>query len=53
MNPILLCWIFLMGIFLWFICAFLYKPIGKFFNKLFSDSKNAMFDDETKDKEEI
>lgn len=35
---------------LWFLIAFLYKPIGKFFMRLFKDSMDAM-KEETEDKE--
>ena len=48
MNPILVFLIVVGAILLWVICSFLYKPIGRFFNRLFKDAKYAMFE-ETKD----
>lgn len=52
MNPLLIVFIFLCGCLLWLLCAFLYKPIGKLFNKLLQDSKEAMFNEDEKKKED-
>lgn len=45
MNPILVFLIIIAAIFLWVICSFLYKPIGRLFNRLFKDAKDAMFEE--------
>lgn len=42
MNPILVFLITVAAILLWVICSFLYKPIGRLFNRLFKD---AMFEE--------
>jgi len=51
MNPVFLLLVFLGVCLLWFLCAFLYRPIGKFFSRLFIDAKEAMFE-ENKEKEQ-
>ena len=48
MNPVLVFLIIIAAALLWLICSFLYRPIGRLFNRLFSDAKEAMFE-ETKD----
>lgn len=38
MNPIFWLLVVIATIFLWFILAFLYRPIGKFFYRIFKDA---------------
>jgi hypothetical protein len=54
MNPVLIFLILIGAALLWLICSFLYKPIGRFFNRLISDAKEAMFEEKenTNDKGE-
>lgn len=33
-------------VFLWFLLAFLFKPIGRFFCRLWSDAEDAMYDED-------
>lgn len=36
-------------ILLWFFCAFMYKPLGRFFKRIFKDSHDAANKDDPKD----
>ena len=47
MNPFLVFLIIITVVLLWVICSFLFKPIGKFFNRLFSDVKEAVSEETT------
>ena len=38
MNPVFWLLIVIATIFLWFLLAFLYKPIGKFFYRIWKDA---------------
>ena len=49
MNPALLIIVGIGAILLWFLCAWLYKPIGSIIVRLFNDSKRAMFDEKMKE----
>lgn len=42
MNPLFIIFVFLTTIILWFLLAFLFKPIGKLVYKLVDDVKKAM-----------
>ena len=46
MNPVLVFLSLIAAALLWLICSFLYKPIGRFFNRLLNDAKEAMFEEE-------
>ena len=50
MNPILIVLILIAGFLLWLICSFLYKPIGKFFGRLWEDAGEAINYEETNNK---
>lgn len=52
MNPILIVLIFTAGFLLWLICSFMYRPIGRFFNRLYKDAKEEMFKEETEETKE-
>ena len=52
MNPVFIILVFLLGGILWLLLSLLYRPIGKVFNKLFGDAKEAMFEDKESNKEE-
>ena len=52
MNPFLIFLIIIAAIFLWILCSFLYKPIGKLFDLLFKDVKNAISESEDSKKKE-
>lgn len=49
MNPVFYLLIISVVVFLWFVLAFLFKPIGRFFFRLWEDAKEAM--EETDKKE--
>lgn len=49
MNPIIVLLVIFGAILLWFICAFLFRPIGRFFKRLWKDAMNAMKDKEQKE----
>ena len=49
MNPVLVFLIIVAAAILWLICSFLYRPIGRLFNRLFSDAKEAMFEEAKND----
>jgi uncharacterized protein involved in cysteine biosynthesis len=42
MNPFLVLLILIAAVLIWVICSFLYKPIGRFFGRLFNDVKEAV-----------
>lgn len=48
--PVFTFLVFIGVIFLWFLLAFLFKPVGRFFYRLFKDVKDEMT---TEDKKEI
>jgi hypothetical protein len=48
LNPVLVFLIIVCAFLLWLICSFLYRPIGRFFKRLITDAKDAMFE-ETKE----
>lgn len=48
MNPILIILILLAGCLLWLICAFMFKPLGKLFSRLWNDAEEAINFEETK-----
>lgn len=50
MNPVFVGLVLLGGAFLWLLCSFLYKPIGKFFGRLIDDANDAMFEEEKNNK---
>ena len=54
MNPILVFLVILGAAFLWLLCAFLYRPIGRWWARLFDDAKREMFetDNETQNEQE-
>lgn len=53
MNPVLIMLVAIGATLLWFLCAWLYKPIGAIITRLINDSKRAMFeDDKTKENNE-
>lgn len=37
---------------LWFLCSFLFKPLGKFFTKIFKDTKDIINEQDEKEKED-
>lgn len=39
-------------VFLWFLLAFMFKPIGRFFYRLWSDAEDAMNDDDNTEQKE-
>ena len=43
MNPVLIMLVAIGAVLLWFMCAWLYKPIGSITTRLIDDSKRAMF----------
>ena len=45
MNPVLLFLIIVAIFFLWLLCSFLYKPIGKLFGRLIDEAEEAMIED--------
>ena len=51
MNPFLIILIILFGILVWLTSAFLFKPIGKLFTKLFTNAHDSMFNEESEEKE--
>lgn len=46
MNIVFYLLIIIATIFLWFILAFLFKPIGRFFSRLWEDAKREMNSEE-------
>ena len=51
MNPVFIFLVLLATILLWFLLAFLFKPIGNIISRLVSDVKEAMEIDNTENKE--
>lgn len=51
MNPLFIFLVFLGTILLWFLLAFLFKPIGNIISRLVSDVMDAMEIDDTENKE--
>lgn len=49
MNPVLIILILLSGVLLWFLLAFLFRPVGSLFKKLFDDVKEAINETENDD----
>ncbi len=47
--PVLYIYIVIGAILLWFLLAFLFKPIGKFFSKLWEDAINEMKEEKNED----
>jgi F0F1-type ATP synthase membrane subunit b/b' len=45
-NPVLFFLIIIGAILLWIICSFVFKPIGKFINRVFANVKNSMLEEE-------
>lgn len=45
MNPILIMFVFIVGLLLWLVCASLYKPFGDKIYKLINNSLDAMKND--------
>lgn len=33
---------------LWFLCSFAYKPIGKFFHRIYKDARDEILEDDKK-----
>lgn len=52
MNPVLVWLIIIAAFLLWLLCSALYIPIGKLINRLFSDAREAMMEEEEKEREE-
>ena len=54
MNPIFVFLVIVGSVFLWLLCSFLYRPIGRFCARLFNDAKREMFetDNETQNEKE-
>lgn len=52
LNPVLIFLVILVTGLLWLICSFLYHPIGRFFQRLLNDAKEAMFEEENNKGEE-
>jgi F0F1-type ATP synthase membrane subunit b/b' len=50
-NPVLFFLIIIGAILLWIICSFVFKPIGKFINRVFANVKNSMLEEEIETKE--
>ena len=48
--PVFYFLVILFAVFLWFILSFVYKPVGRFFYRLWHDAKEIM--DETENAEE-
>lgn len=46
MNPILIALVFLLGFIVWLLLAFAYKPIGKIINRLTSNARKAMLEED-------
>lgn len=42
MNPFLILLVIIGCFMLWLLASFLYKPIGRFFNRLIQDAKDAI-----------
>ncbi len=42
MHPLLVILILIAAFLLWLLCAFLYKPIGRLFNRLVKDAEEAI-----------
>ena len=49
MNPALFILIAIVLVGLWFLLAFIYKPLGKLFRKIYKDSINAMNEEDKED----
>ena len=49
MNPLFVFLVLLVTILLWFLLAFLFKPIGKIISRLVGDVKKAMEIDNNKE----
>ena len=47
--PVLYIYIVIGAILLWFLLVFLFKPIGKFFSKLWEDAINEMKEEKNED----
>ena len=52
MNPALLIIIFLTFVLLWFLLAFLYRPIGKLSYKIYKDAIDEITKEDEKENEE-
>lgn len=39
-------------VFLWFLLSFLFKPVGRFFYRIWSDTEDAMYDDDNTEQKE-
>lgn len=52
MNPIFVFLVLLATILLWFLLAFLFKPVGKIVSRLVGDVKEAMEIDSNKEEKE-
>jgi F0F1-type ATP synthase membrane subunit b/b' len=50
-NPVLFFLIIVGAILLWIICSFVFKPIGKFINRVFANVKSSMLEEEIETKE--
>ena len=48
MHPVLLILIFAAGFLLWLLCAFMYRPTGEIFKRLFDNAKEEITKEETK-----
>lgn len=51
MNPFLVFLIIIAAVLMWIVCSFLYKPIGRFFNRLFDDVKEAVLEENFEEKD--
>ena len=52
MNPVLVFLILLAAVTLWFLCAFLFYPIGRFFYRIVKDAFEEMNREDKKEKHE-
>lgn len=49
MNPVFFIGLFGMGLLLWLLLSFLYKPIGRIGKRLANDAKRAITEDDNQD----
>ena len=52
MNPALLIIVVLSMILLWFLLAFLYRPVGKLFYRIYKDAMDEITKEDEKENEE-
>lgn len=53
MSPVFYILLFLGAAFLWLLCSFLYRPVGRLFHRLFKDATDEMMmEDKTENENE-